>query len=48
MKTYASGKGILPRAGHNISYLFGALSDMLVDSFVQDVTNCMDKRQNTR
>ena len=24
------------------------LSDMLVDSFVQDVTNCMDKRQNTR
>lgn len=24
------------------------LSDMLVDSFVQDVTNSMDKRQNTR
>lgn len=24
------------------------LSDMLVDCFVQDVTNCMDKRQNTR
>jgi len=25
MKTYASGKCILPRAGHYISYLFGAV-----------------------
>lgn len=32
-----------------ISYTCSVLlSDMLVDSFVQDVTNCMDKRQNTR